>query len=207
MPPKVKNLVKGLRAVQDLELLKVFESEIAFELSNNPFQVDQLGSLGDFLVDWDSPHSKDVVLRKRCNSGEEVAVSAVLGPPPTSERGGKFPRDILMNVFIKKPTLSSMLQFNCQAFEESIDKSNFDIKTAYYLPSSSSSTCLGSSIYRGPQFSELDPDLQDSIKQYLIAKGIGENLIMFLLHYLHKREQEQYVNWLRKGKSFVSESE
>ncbi|XP_028779117.1 uncharacterized protein LOC114735594 [Neltuma alba] len=205
MAPKVKELRKGFEAVQDLELLKVLKSEIEFELNSNPFKADKIfGSLGDFLLDWDSPHSKDVVLRKRCNSGEEVAVSAILGPAPTHERGGTFPRDILMNVFVKKPALSSMLQFHCRAFEESINEPGFDIKSAYYLPSP---TCLGSSLYRGPKFSELDPELQGSIRNYLIEKGIGENLIMFLLHYLHKREQEQYINWLKKGESFVAKSE
>lgn len=156
------------------------------------------------MLDWDSPHSKDVVLRKRCNSCEEIAVSAILGPASTYERGGTFPRDILMNVFVKKPALSSMLQFNCRAFEKSINEPDFDIKSAYYL---ASPRCLGSSIYRGPQFSELDPKLQDSIKDYLIDKGIKENLIMFLLHHLHRREQEQYINWLKKGESFVAKSE
>ncbi|KAI9110335.1 hypothetical protein K1719_018777 [Acacia pycnantha] len=205
MASKVKELRKGFEAVQDLELLKVLKSEIEFEINSNPFKADKiLGSLGDFSLDWESPNSKDVVLRKKCNSGEEVAVSAILGPTTTQERGDAFPRDVLINVFVQKPALSSMLQFNCRAFEESNNEPEFDIKSAYYLPSS---TCLGSSIYRGPKFGELDPELQDSIKNYLMDKGIGENLIMFLLHYLHKREQEQYINWLKKGKSFVAKSE
>lgn len=113
-------------------------------------QADKIfGSLGDFLLEWDSPHSKDVVLRKKCDSGEEVAVSAILGPTPPYEKGGAFPRDVLMNVFVKKPALSSMLQFECRAFEESIHEPEFDIKSAYYLPSP---TCSGSSIYKGPNF-------------------------------------------------------
>lgn len=39
MPPKVKELRKGLKAVQDLELLKVLKSEIEYELTSNTFKV------------------------------------------------------------------------------------------------------------------------------------------------------------------------
>jgi len=47
----------------------------------------------------------------------------------------------------------------------------------------------------------LDNELQHALKEYLIVKGIGISLTNFLLHYLHKREQEQYVNWLKKGEA------
>lgn len=55
--------------------------------------------------------------------------------------------------------------------------------------------------------SHLDPQLQDALKEYLIAKGIGENLTSFLLHHLHKKEQGQYVNWLNKLESVVAKGE
>ena len=50
-------------------------------------------------------------------------------------------------------------------------------------------------------WSTLDDELQDALKEYLIAKGIGVSLTNFLLHYLHKREHEQYMNWLKKGEA------
>ena len=111
-------------------------------------QSDQNGSLGDFIVDWDSPTSKDVVLRRKCSSGEEVAISAILGPP-AFDRNGVFPREVFMKVCIKKPSLSSILHFDCQVVEESDNKSNFNVSRASYLHSL---TSLGSSMYRGPPF-------------------------------------------------------
>ena len=41
------------------------------------------------MLDWDSPQSQDVVLRKKFESGEEVAVSALLGPE-TYDGGRSF---------------------------------------------------------------------------------------------------------------------
>lgn len=81
-------------------------------------------------------------------SGEEVAVSALLGPENFA-REGRFPREVLMKVCIKKPGLSSILQFDCGVTEKHIGGSDFDIHNAYYLQSS---TCLGRSVYRGPLF-------------------------------------------------------
>ncbi|KAK7244576.1 hypothetical protein RIF29_39400 [Crotalaria pallida] len=197
------NLKKGFKAVQNLHLLNLLRSEIQHELSSNPFQNAQNGSLGDFVVESDTRRTKDVFLRRKCDSGEEVAISAILGAPHY-QKDLFFTRDVSMKVCLKKPALSSILQFDCQVYEETSKGSDFDIDNAYYLKSP---TCLSSSIYRGPIFSELDFQLQDALKEYLIAKGIGVNLTNFLLSYLHKREQEQYVNWLKKGDAFLSNDE
>lgn len=111
-------------------------------------QNNQSGSLGNFLVKWDSPQSQDVVLRKTCESGEEVAVSAVLDPL-THGPESVFPREVLMKVCLKKPGLSSVLQFDCGVSYKGNDMSEFDIYNANYIPSS---TRVDSSLYRGPIF-------------------------------------------------------
>ncbi|CAK7342678.1 unnamed protein product [Dovyalis caffra] len=193
-------LQKGSKALEDLGLLKILQSEIKHELSNTPFQDNQSDSLGDFKVDWESLESQDVVLRRKCESGEEVAVSALLGQEMYAE-GGIFPREVLMKVCVKKPSLSSVLQFDCGVCEKGIGGSQFHIYSANYLHSMT--TIPKPSAYRGPSFSDLDSDLQGALKEYLIAKGIGENLTNFLLLHLHQREVGQYVNWLRKLESLV----
>ncbi|XP_058738078.1 uncharacterized protein At2g39795, mitochondrial-like isoform X2 [Vicia villosa] len=200
---RLRELRKGFKAIQDSELVNLFKSEINFELSSNHFQNAQIGSLGEFLVDSDSPHSKDVILRRKCDSGEEVALSAILGPP-NYENDLIFVRDVFIKVCVKKPALSSILQFDCRAYQQTDQTSQFEINNAYYLKSPA---CLGSSIYRGPLFSELDFKLQKAFKEYLITKGIGGSLTNFLLHYLHTREQKQYVNWLKTGEAFLSKNE
>uniref|UniRef100_A0A5B7BYY1 Mitochondrial glycoprotein n=1 Tax=Davidia involucrata TaxID=16924 RepID=A0A5B7BYY1_DAVIN len=203
MPRVTTVLRKSLKAIQDLDLLKVLQSEIRHEQSYNRFQGNEIGSLGDFVLDWDSPQSQDVVLRKKCDSGEEVAVSALLGLE-TFHEDSRFPREALMKICIKKPGLSSILQFDCGVISRGDDCSEFDIRNAYYIQSL---TCLDSSVYRGPLLSSLDPLLQDELKQYLVASGIGESLTNFLLHHLHKKEQGQYVNWLHILETVVAQSE
>ncbi|KAK9289673.1 hypothetical protein L1049_007831 [Liquidambar formosana] len=125
---------------------------------------------------------------------------ALLGPE-TIEEEGIFLRDALMKVCIKKPGLSSILQFDCEVHSTGDDSSDFEIDDACYLQSS---TCLGPSVYRGPFFDTLEIPLQDALKQYLKARGIGESLTNFLLLHLNKKEQHQYVNWLHKLEAVVT---
>ncbi|GJU96601.1 mitochondrial glycoprotein [Tanacetum coccineum] len=57
------------------------------------------GSLGDFVVDWDLPHSKDAILRKNYKSSKEVAISALLGDEAFLEVDG-YPNEAEMKVCI-----------------------------------------------------------------------------------------------------------
>ncbi|KAI3993665.1 hypothetical protein MKX01_002678 [Papaver californicum] len=82
-----------------------------------------------------------VVLRRKNEFGEEIVVSALLGPPIAEEEiyeEGLFPYTGLMKVCIKKPGLSSILRFDCGCIGKCEGCSAFSIQNAYYLPSSSS---------------------------------------------------------------------
>ncbi|KAI3811725.1 hypothetical protein L1987_21454 [Smallanthus sonchifolius] len=195
-------LQKGKKALQDLELLKVLQSEIRYELNNNPYK-NETGSLGDFVIDWNSPHSKDIIMRKKCESGEEIAISALLGEG-TSVEDNLYPKEANLKVCIKKNGLSSILQFDCKVLDEGQNKVDFHIQNAYYLKSPSD---LGSSVYRGPVFSHLDPALQQELKQYLISRGISNSLTTSLLHHIHSKEQDQYIKWLQKLEAMVALSQ
>ncbi|GFP90951.1 uncharacterized protein at2g39795 mitochondrial [Phtheirospermum japonicum] len=201
MPRVTKLINRARKAIQDLDLLKILESELNHELSSMRYQDEQIGSFGDFVLEWDSPKSQDVLLRKKCSSGDEVAVSALLGRD-TFQGDGRLPREALLKVCVKKPGLSSILQFDCVASNKG--ETDFDIQNAHYIKSSS---CVDSSAYRGPSFSDLDPTLQHELRQYLAARGIEENFANSLLIHLHKKEQGQYMSWLQRLKNMMVEHE
>lgn len=192
-------LRRAHRAIEDLDLLKILESELNHELSSMRFQNEKIGSFGDFVLEWDSPKSQDVILRKKCSSGEEVAISALLGRDTFLE-DDRFPAEALLKICVKKPGLSSILKFDCVASNRGGGQPDFHIQNAHYIPLSSS---LNSSIYRGPLFSDLDPALQHELRQYLATRGIEEEFTNNLLLYLHKKEQGQYTGWLQKLKEMM----
>ncbi|ESQ52878.1 hypothetical protein EUTSA_v10017244mg [Eutrema salsugineum] len=200
---KVKSLLKrGLKIVEDGVLLEILQSEIRHELSNPRFLGAETGSLGDFKLDWDSSESQDIVLRRRFDSGEEVVVSALLQREVVEEADTTFPREAVAKVCIRKPGISSILKFDCQVFELG-SSSDFNIERAYFIRSLASSR---SSTYEEGFYRSLDPKLQSALRDYLTSKGIGESLTNFLLCHLNKKEQDQYVNWLRKLESTMSHS-
>lgn len=55
--------------------------------------------------------------------------------------------------------------------------------------------------------SDLDPALQHELRQYLAARGIEEKFTNSLLLHLHKKEQNQYMDWLQKLKDIMVEHE
>ncbi|WCJ33431.1 Mitochondrial glycoprotein family protein [Euphorbia peplus] len=197
MAGATKILRRSRLTVENLELRRLLLSEINHELKSEltSLAVNQKGSLGDFTVEWDSTESKDVVLRRFCDSGEEVAVSALLGHSR---------HDHLLKVCVKKPGLSSVLQFDCRFYPDHGALPWFDINNVSFLPSIA---CPKSSTYRGPFFRTLDPYLQVELKEYLVAKGISVSLIDFLLQHLAKKEQGQYVRWLQKLETLITEGE
>lgn len=201
MPRVTRVLQRARKAIEDLDLLKILESELNHELSSLRYQDDKVGFFGDFVLEWDSPQSQDVLLRKKCSSGEEVAVSALLGRD-TFQGDGRFPREALLKICVKKPGLNSILQFDCVASNNGDSKAEIDIQTAHYIPSLSSLD--SSSLYKGPEYSDLDPTLQQELKQYLTVRGIEENFTNSLLLLLHKKEQGQYMTWLQKLKDMLS---
>ncbi|XP_042480061.1 uncharacterized protein LOC122060987 [Macadamia integrifolia] len=144
----VKLFTRNYRALRDGELLRALQSEIKYEESTKPFQGHRAGSLGDFVLDWDNPQTKDVVLRRRFDSGEEIAISALLGPEAVVGEGF-LPRQVLMKICIKKPGLSPILQFDCGISNSGGNGSEFAIHNAYYRRSLS---CSGASEYKGSSY-------------------------------------------------------
>ncbi|CBJ33293.1 conserved unknown protein [Ectocarpus siliculosus] len=59
------------------------------------------------------------------------------------------------------------------------------------------------SLYRGPDFNELDPDLQDALYDYLKERNIDDDLAAFICMYADQKEQNEYTNWLGEVAKFV----
>lgn len=58
-------------------------------------------------------------------------------------------------------------------------------------------------VYQGPPFTNLDENVQSSFEQYLETRGIDTDLADFIIEYSSHRENKEYVNWLKKFKTFV----
>ncbi|CAO3622329.1 unnamed protein product [Cunninghamella echinulata] len=59
-------------------------------------------------------------------------------------------------------------------------------------------------LYIGPQFAELDDNLQSLFEKYLEERGVDSGLASFLPDYVEYKEQKEYTQWLGSVKDFVA---
>ncbi|CAI5760316.1 unnamed protein product [Candida verbasci] len=57
--------------------------------------------------------------------------------------------------------------------------------------------------YQGPKFSELDESLQTEFENYLIAKGVNNELADFIIAFSDFKEENEYRNWLSSISKFL----
>ncbi|SCU92464.1 LAMI_0E10572g1_1 [Lachancea mirantina] len=60
-------------------------------------------------------------------------------------------------------------------------------------------------VYHGPPFSNLDEELQESVEVYLESRGVTEELASFIGSYSEFKENKEYIQWLKKMKTFFSQ--
>ncbi|XP_058069826.1 uncharacterized protein At2g39795, mitochondrial-like [Magnolia sinica] len=57
--------------------------------------------------------------------------------------------------------------------------------------------------YEGPEFSDLDDNLQKAFYKYLEARGIKSSLTNSLQEYMVNKDNREYLRWLKNMKDFV----
>lgn len=60
------------------------------------------------------------------------------------------------------------------------------------------------SLYAGPPFGNLDPDLQGFLDRYLEERGVNADLAGMIPDYVQVKEQKEYVSWLESKFPFRS---
>lgn len=93
-----------------------------------------------------------------------------------------------------------VLQFQC-CYVENDEADPYVQDVAFFLKSEEDA--IGKS-YEGPRFAELDEKLQEAFKEFVVARGIDATLGQYICRLVYDKEQEDYVSWLGKVKSFLS---
>lgn len=50
---------------------------------------------------------------------------------------------------------------------------------------------------------ELDDELQDSLYEFLEARGIGDDLAIFLHSYMKNKDKTEFMKWMGTVKSYI----
>ncbi|KAL5057940.1 hypothetical protein RYX36_029544 [Vicia faba] len=87
------------------------------------------------------------------------------------------------------------LEFGLTAFPDEVSIDSLSIKK----PDDSEDEL----VYEGPEFTDLDENLQKAFLKYLEIRGITAGTTNFLQEYMFNKDNKEYLLWLKKVKSFV----
>lgn len=88
-----------------------------------------------------------------------------------------------------------ILEFNCTAYPDEISVDSMSVKK----PDSAEDEIA----YEGPDFSDLDENLQKAFHKYLEIRGIKPSTTNFLHEYMINKDSREYMMWLKNLKKFV----
>ncbi|XP_022947778.1 uncharacterized protein At2g39795, mitochondrial-like isoform X1 [Cucurbita moschata] len=189
----------------DVSLLNVLESEIqCAEEDDQNSQVDEIPEEFPFKIQ-DNPGERTISLSRKYE--DEIIKVEVDMPNVAAEdededndEGGdndeqtREESSIPLVVSISKES-GECLEFGVTAFPDEISIDHLSIKKA-----DGSEDQLA---YEGPEFQDLDENLQKAFHKYLEIRGIKPSTTNFLHEYMVNKDSREYSMWLKNLKNFV----
>ncbi|KAF5202556.1 Mitochondrial glycoprotein [Thalictrum thalictroides] len=183
----------------DLNLVQILDSEIEEE-EESCIELDEIPDWFPFEIK-DDPGKQTITLGSNYQ-GEDIKV-VVQMPGPVEEEGEEDGDNneesvqtcISMIVSVAKGRNKPCLEFGCTVYPDEISIDSLSVRD----PDTSEDDLA----YEGPNFSDLDENLQNAFHKYLEVRGIKPSTTNFLYEYMSNKENKEYLNWLKNVKYFV----
>ncbi|XP_010490620.1 PREDICTED: uncharacterized protein At2g39795, mitochondrial isoform X1 [Camelina sativa] len=196
------------KTTADENLISVIESEIECAIAEEaPLDNDILEDKPeDFPFEIiDTPGERTVLLKRKfedetiqvevdsaASYDDEEEEQETVADDGDQENVAKFRIPIVVSV--EKPG-GVCLEFGVSAYPDEIVIDSLSIKQ----PQGSDNELA----YEGPDFDDLDENLQKAFHRYLEIRGIKPSFTTFLSDYVANKESREYLQWLKDIKSFV----
>ncbi|KAK7294002.1 hypothetical protein RJT34_16885 [Clitoria ternatea] len=179
-------------------ILRFLRSEIQYELQSSPPN-NPITKFNSFMIDG-RPGERWITLRRQY-ADEEVKVEVTMfdGAVPASSANGEVANSDEMQLHITLiVTISKgeggVLEIMCSAWPDSIEIKRLLLCGNVKVPAEP---------YAGPEFRELDDELQDSLYDFLEVRGIDDELAVFLHQYMKHKDKVEFIRWMERVKSFI----
>ncbi|XP_010927302.1 uncharacterized protein At2g39795, mitochondrial [Elaeis guineensis] len=190
----------------DENLKRILDSEIDCVLQSDTHgQEVELPDGFPFEI-IDNPGDQTVVL-KREFAGENIQVTVFMNFDSEGDLGendedgaeddnneSSFQPIISLVVSIEKGE-GPILEFSCNLNADGLEIESMAMKK-HDAPDDQGA-------YQGPEFSDLDENLQKALHKYLEVRGIKGSLFDFLHEYMMNKDEKEYLAWLKNLKEFV----
>ncbi|XP_043715575.1 uncharacterized protein At2g39795, mitochondrial-like [Telopea speciosissima] len=192
------------RSSSDESLLKTIESEIkCAEESDDHDRVEEKPDGFPFEIQ-DNPGQQTISL-KREYQGEVIKVEVHMPDLVTGDVGNDNDDDdddseksnqssIPLVISVSKGN-KLCLEFGCTAYPDEITIDSLSVKE----PEASEDQIA----YEGPDFMDLDENLQKAFHKYLEIRGIKPSTTNFLHEYMINKDSREYLMWLKNLKKFI----
>ncbi|XXG75296.1 hypothetical protein AAC387_Pa07g3832 [Persea americana] len=189
----------------DESLLRVIESEIkCAEESDDHNRVEEIPAEFPFQIQ-DNPGEQTISLIRQYN-GETIKVEVHMPDLVTGDDNNDDDDDndaddeksgqssIPLVVSVSKKT-GPTLEFNCTAYADEVAIDSLSVREQ--------EASEDQIAYEGPDFSDLDENLQKAFHKYLTIRGIKPSTTNFLHEYMINKDSKEYLNWLNNLKKFI----
>ncbi|XP_044486496.1 uncharacterized protein At2g39795, mitochondrial-like isoform X3 [Mangifera indica] len=194
----IRNYISEMRkSAIEGNILRLLRSEIQYELERSPPK-QPIAKFNSFTVDEQSG-DQWIRLNRRFGENEDIKVEATMfdGCIPFSKDGVAAGEDVKLHISlivnISKGD-GDVLEFMCSAWPDTIEITKLFIRD---------DNKMSAQPYVGPEFKELDDELQDSLYTYLEERGIDEQLAIFLHEYIRNKEKTEFIGWMQSVKSYI----
>ncbi|GAB2222382.1 hypothetical protein Droror1_Dr00013599 [Drosera rotundifolia] len=166
-----RNYVSEMRrSAVESNVLRLLRNEIQYERDCFSLELP-VAEINGFSVDR-RPGEQWIRLEKKFREKEEIKVEVTMfdGSAPAAQshdgKGGQVVEEVMMHitliVSIFKEGLDDVVEFVCSAWPDALDIDKVYVRARRVVP------CK---LYMGPLFKELDEKLQDSLFDFLEARG------------------------------------
>lgn len=180
-------------------ILRLLRNEIQYELGRSP-PLQPVPEFNSFVVD-ERPGEQWIRLNKKFGENEEIKVEVTMfdGSVPVKNNGNVTTEEdvtlhITFIVDIFKGEGSNVLEFVCSAWPNSME-----IEKVFTRDHEQ----MAGSPYMGPGFKELDDELQNSLYEFLEARGVNDDLAVFLHGFMKNKDKTEFIRWMGTVKSFI----
>nr|XP_008378800.2 uncharacterized protein At2g39795, mitochondrial [Malus domestica]XP_008378807.2 uncharacterized protein At2g39795, mitochondrial [Malus domestica]XP_028950150.1 uncharacterized protein At2g39795, mitochondrial [Malus domestica] len=183
----------------EANILRIIRNEVEYQSEYAPPQQPAM-KFESFTVQ-DRPGEQWITMRRRFGDTEDIKIEVTMfdgyetAPKTGDDSSGEDVRlQLSMLVDITKGDDSKDLEFLCSAWPDRLE-----VQKVYVLERDR----MLAKPYMGPDFRSLNGRIQQRFSEYLEARGVNDELSVFLHQYMMNKDRIELIKWLGKVKSFV----
>eukprot|EP00268_Persea_americana_P013358 TRINITY_DN15838_c0_g1_i1.p1 TRINITY_DN15838_c0_g1~~TRINITY_DN15838_c0_g1_i1.p1 ORF type:complete len:255 (-),score=52.78 TRINITY_DN15838_c0_g1_i1:308-1030(-) len=181
-------------------ILRILRTEIQYQSEYAPPK-ELAMEFESFTVE-DKPGEQWIRLRGKYGEKEDIKIEVTMfdGAVQAPKAGDSDKEDdmklhISLIVDVSKgEKCDNVLEFICSAWPDSLE-----IQKVFMLKRDR----MAVKPFVGPNFKDLDDEFQEALYEFLEARGVNDDLAVFLHDYMMNKDRIELIRWLGNVKSFV----